>query len=85
MADPGARARGPNGPATVGPIVERRPARRRCAPGVSGPCNPGLSQGASEGGKLVATILVGHEGRRGLVHRLSMAEGVRPRGRGVGW
>ena len=44
--------------------------------------NPGFSQVALEGGKLVATILVGHDGRRGLIHHLVVAEGARHRGLG---
>lgn len=42
--------------------------------------NPGLSLVAFVGGRLVATILVGHDGRRGLIHHLAVAEADRRQG-----
>jgi GNAT superfamily N-acetyltransferase len=35
--------------------------------------NPGLSWGAFEGDSLVATILTGHDGRRGFLYHLAVA------------
>lgn len=35
--------------------------------------NPGLSFVAIDGGRVVATILCGHDGRRGLIHHLVVA------------
>ena len=44
--------------------------------------NPGLSLVAEAEGRLVGTILCGHDGRRGLIHHLAVArEGLR---RGIG-
>ena len=34
--------------------------------------NPGLSQVAVEDGKIVGTVLAGHDGRRGYIHHLSL-------------
>ena len=45
--------------------------------------NPGLSFVAVEGEKLVGTILVGHDGRRGLIHHLAVAPACRRRGIGA--
>ncbi len=44
--------------------------------------NPGLSLVALDEGSLVATVLVGHDGRRGLIHHLAVDEGARHRGLG---
>lgn len=44
--------------------------------------NPGLSFVAHEDGELVGTILVGHDGRRGLIHHLVCAPRLRRRGVG---
>jgi ribosomal protein S18 acetylase RimI-like enzyme len=44
--------------------------------------NPGLSFVASDGQLVVATILCGHDGRRGLIHHLAVAESHRRRGIG---
>lgn len=44
--------------------------------------NPGLSFVARERGSLVATILCGHDGRRGLIHHLAVAPHHRRRGLG---
>jgi ribosomal protein S18 acetylase RimI-like enzyme len=42
--------------------------------------NPGLSQVALQDGQLVGTILCGHDGRRGLIHHLVTAPGLRRQG-----
>lgn len=42
--------------------------------------NPGLSLVAMDGDVLVGTILCGHDGRRGLIHHLVVAESHRRRG-----
>lgn len=39
--------------------------------------NPGLSLVAEAGGRLVGTLLCGHDGRRGLIHHLVAAHGHR--------
>jgi N-acetylglutamate synthase len=44
--------------------------------------NPGLSWVAMHGTELVGTILVGHDGRRGLVHHLAVATRCRRQGLG---
>lgn len=44
--------------------------------------NPGLSFVAEEKGRLVGTILCGHDGRRGLIHHLVTASTARRRGIG---
>jgi len=44
--------------------------------------NPGLSLVATDAGVLVATILCGHDGRRGLIHHLAVASSHRRRGLG---
>jgi ribosomal protein S18 acetylase RimI-like enzyme len=44
--------------------------------------NPGLSFVAEEAGQLVGTILCGHDGRRGFIYHLVVAEGHRRRGIG---
>lgn len=44
--------------------------------------NPGLSQAAEEAGRLVGTILVGHDGRRGLIHHLAVDPACRRAGLG---
>lgn len=46
--------------------------------------NPGLSQVAMGGGALVGALLVGHDGRRGLLYHLAVAEGWRGGGIGRG-
>jgi ribosomal-protein-alanine N-acetyltransferase len=42
--------------------------------------NPGLSAVATRGTTLVGTVLCGHDGRRGLIHHLVVAEAERRRG-----
>jgi ribosomal protein S18 acetylase RimI-like enzyme len=42
--------------------------------------NPGLSQVALRDGQLVATLLCGHDGRRGLIHHLVVAPALRRQG-----
>ncbi|MEN9933993.1 MAG: acetyltransferase [Chloroflexota bacterium] len=42
--------------------------------------NPGMSYVASDGDRLVGTILCGHDGRRGLIHHLVSAVTVRRQG-----
>lgn len=42
--------------------------------------NPGLSWGAFDGDRLVATVLAGHDGRRGFLYHLAVAEDHRGRG-----
>jgi len=42
--------------------------------------NPGLSFVAVDGERVVATILCGHDGRRGLIHHLVVAPAARRRG-----
>jgi ribosomal protein S18 acetylase RimI-like enzyme len=44
--------------------------------------NPGSSFVGLEAGKLVGTMLCGHDGRRGLIHHLVVAETHRRRGLG---
>jgi putative acetyltransferase len=44
--------------------------------------NPGLSQVAVLGGRVIATVLCGHDGRRGYLHHLAVAG--RWRRKGVG-
>jgi ribosomal protein S18 acetylase RimI-like enzyme len=44
--------------------------------------NPGLSFVAVAGGRIVGTILCGHDGRRGLIHHLVTAPALRRRGLG---
>ncbi|HEY9068582.1 MAG TPA: GNAT family N-acetyltransferase [Burkholderiaceae bacterium] len=44
--------------------------------------NPGLSRVAMANGRVVGTILVGHDGRRGLIHHLAVAASVRRLGVG---
>ena len=44
--------------------------------------NPGTSYVALDDAKLVATILVGHDGRRGLIHHLAVAASHRRQGIG---
>lgn len=44
--------------------------------------NPGLSFVATDNDQLVATILCGHDGRRGLIHHLAVASSLRRRGLG---
>lgn len=42
--------------------------------------NPGLSFVAEQDGELLATVLCGHDGRRGLIHHLAVAAHARRRG-----
>ncbi|MDL2399193.1 GNAT family N-acetyltransferase [Rhizobium mayense] len=42
--------------------------------------NPGLSFVAEDKGNIVGTILVGHDGRRGLIHHLAVAASHRRQG-----
>lgn len=44
--------------------------------------NPGMSHVAWDGDRLVGTILCGHDGRRGLIHHLVVAESHRRQGLG---
>lgn len=44
--------------------------------------NPGLSFVAEEDGRLVGTVLAGHDGRRGIVYRLAVAPDRRRDGLG---
>jgi ribosomal protein S18 acetylase RimI-like enzyme len=44
--------------------------------------NAGLSFVAVQHGRLIATILCGHDGRRGLIHHLAVAQTVRRQGIG---
>jgi ribosomal protein S18 acetylase RimI-like enzyme len=44
--------------------------------------NPGLSQVARHGGPVVGAVLCGHDGRRGYLHHLAVAEAYRRRGLG---
>ena len=44
--------------------------------------NPGLSFAAWDGGRIVGAVLCGHDGRRGYMHHLAVAEAWR--GRGIG-
>jgi ribosomal protein S18 acetylase RimI-like enzyme len=44
--------------------------------------NPGMSQVAVEGGRIVATILCGYDGRRGYLHHLFVEPDYRRRGFG---
>ena len=44
--------------------------------------NPGLSLVAREGGRLVGTVLCGHDGRRGYLYHLAVAAAHRSRGLG---
>jgi len=44
--------------------------------------NPGLSLVACAQERLVGTVLVGHDGRRGLIHHLAVDDGARRRGIG---
>ena len=44
--------------------------------------NPGLSLAAFANGVLVGTVLVGHDGRRGLIHHLAVAAHVQRQGVG---
>ena len=45
--------------------------------------NPGLSHVAREGGKIVAAVLCGHDGRRGFLYHLAVANEYRGRGLGT--
>lgn len=42
--------------------------------------NPGLSWGAFDGEALIATVLAGHDGRRGFLYHLAVAPTFRGRG-----
>ena len=42
--------------------------------------NPGLSMVACAGGRMVGTLLVGHDGRRGFIHHLAVAKSARRMG-----
>jgi len=44
--------------------------------------NPGLSLVATQGSAVVGTVLCGHDGRRGLIHHLVVAESHRRQGLG---
>ena len=44
--------------------------------------NPGLSQVAVSGGRVIATVLCGHDGRRGYLHHLAVARRWRRKGLG---
>jgi putative acetyltransferase len=45
--------------------------------------NPGLSFAAFEKGKIIGAVLCGHDGRRGYLHHLTVAEGHRNKGIGT--
>ena len=45
--------------------------------------NPGLSFAAFEKGKLIGAVLCGHDGRRGYLHHLTIAEAYRNKGIGT--
>jgi ribosomal protein S18 acetylase RimI-like enzyme len=45
--------------------------------------NPGLSFAAFEKGKVIGAVLCGHDGRRGYLHHLTVAEGHRNKGIGT--
>ena len=45
--------------------------------------NPGSSFGAESRGRITGTILVGHDGRRGLIHHLAVATDSRRTGLGL--
>ncbi|MFA5238541.1 MAG: GNAT family N-acetyltransferase [Phycisphaerae bacterium] len=45
--------------------------------------NPGLSFAAFEKGKIVGAVLCGHNGRRGYLHHLTVAEAYRNKGIGT--
>jgi len=45
--------------------------------------NPGLSFGAFEKGKVIGAVLCGHDGRRGYLHHLTVAESHRNKGIGT--
>jgi len=44
--------------------------------------NPGLSFVAEEGGAIIGTVLCGHDGRTGLIYRLTVSEKFRKKGLG---
>jgi N-acetylglutamate synthase len=44
--------------------------------------NPGMSLVARHGGRVVGAVLCGHDGRRGTINHLAVAEGARGRGLG---
>lgn len=44
--------------------------------------NPGMSLVAHTGGKLVGTVLCGHDGRRGYLHHVAVAKSQRGKGLG---
>lgn len=44
--------------------------------------NPGLSFAAFEKGKVIGAVLCGHDGRRGYLHHLTVAEAYRNKGIG---
>ncbi|MCL1832763.1 MAG: GNAT family N-acetyltransferase [Oscillospiraceae bacterium] len=44
--------------------------------------NPGMSFTALDGERLVGTVLAGHDGRNGMIYRLTVAEDCRERGIG---
>ena len=67
VATPGVGLSEADGPAEIAAFLRR---------------NPGLSFVAHEDGELVGTILVGHDGRRGLIHHLVCAPRLRRRGLG---
>jgi ribosomal protein S18 acetylase RimI-like enzyme len=45
--------------------------------------NPGLSFAACEKGKVIGAVLCGHDGRRGYLHHLTVAEAHRKKGIGT--
>lgn len=45
--------------------------------------NPGLSFAAFEKGKVIGAVLCGHDGRRGYLHHLTVAEAYRNKGIGT--
>lgn len=64
---PGVAVRAADSPAAINRYLER---------------NPGLSLVAESDGRLVACVFCGHDGRRGSLHHLAVAEAYRRRGIG---
>jgi ribosomal protein S18 acetylase RimI-like enzyme len=56
-------------------VGDERPAIERCLAR-----NPGMSLVAREGGLLAGAVLCGHDGRRGYIHHLAVADAFRGRG-----
>lgn len=67
QATPGVGLSAADEPAALGSFLDR---------------NPGTCFVAESGGRLTGTILVGHDGRRGLIHHLAVAADCRRTGLG---